>query len=83
VCEAFTLVAENTLDNHKVLDYRQLLEQMLEAYRMMGYNMLLKIHFLRSHLHFFPTNFVDVSDEHGESFYQDISTVEMESDYAD
>jgi len=38
--------------------------------------MLLKIHFLYSHLDFFPPNLRTVSDEHGESFHQDISTVE-------
>lgn len=35
-----------------------------------------KIHFLLSHLNFFPPNLVAVSDEHGERFHQDISTTE-------
>jgi hypothetical protein len=35
-----------------------------------------KIHFLHSHLNFFPPNLVAVSDEHGERFHQDISTME-------
>jgi len=35
--------------------------------------MSLKIHFLHSHLDFFPSNLGDFSDEHGERFHQDIS----------
>ena len=42
----------------------------------MGCNMSLKIHFLRSHLDFFPPNLSAVSDERGERFHQDISTTE-------
>ncbi|GBN83464.1 hypothetical protein AVEN_116162-1 [Araneus ventricosus] len=41
----------------------------------MGCNMSLKIHFLHSHLKFFPENFVSVSDEHDERFHQDISNM--------
>ena len=38
-----------------------------------------KIHFLHSHLNFFLPNLEAVSDEHGESFHQDIT--KMESNY--
>ncbi|KDR09212.1 hypothetical protein L798_01096 [Zootermopsis nevadensis] len=38
--------------------------------------MSLKIHFLHSHLDFFPGNVGDVSDEQGERFHQDIQTME-------
>ena len=34
--------------------------------------MSLKIHFMDSHLDFFPENLGTVSDKHGESFHQDI-----------
>ncbi|UYV74905.1 hypothetical protein LAZ67_12001752 [Cordylochernes scorpioides] len=34
------------------------------------------IHFLHSHLDFFPDNLGAVSDEHGERFHQDISSME-------
>jgi hypothetical protein len=36
----------------------------------------LKVHFLDSHLNFFPENLGAVNNEHGERFSQDISTVE-------
>jgi hypothetical protein len=37
--------------------------------------MFLKIHFLDSHLDFFPDNLGAVNDEHGERFHQDISAL--------
>lgn len=39
--------------------------------------MSLKIHFLHSHLDFFPENLGAVSDEQGERFHQDIATMEQ------
>jgi hypothetical protein len=38
--------------------------------------MSLKIHFLETHLDFFPENLSEVCDEHGERFHQDITTTE-------
>jgi hypothetical protein len=76
VWETFRLVVDNFLDIHNVPNYRQLVEQMLEVYRMKRGNMSLKIHFLHSHLDFFPTNRGDVTNKHGERFHQVISTVE-------
>jgi len=38
--------------------------------------MSLKVHFIDSHLDFFPENLRTVSNEHGERFHQDISTME-------
>nr|CAH7727961.1 unnamed protein product [Callosobruchus chinensis] len=42
----------------------------------MGCNIYLKVHFLHSHLDFFPENLGAVSDEHGERFHQDIAKME-------
>ena len=39
--------------------------------------MSLKIHFLHSHLDFFPENLGDVSDEYGKRFHQEIKTIEQ------
>lgn len=41
-----------------------------------GVNMSLKIHFLHSHLDFFPKNLGDESDEHGERFHQQMKVME-------
>jgi hypothetical protein len=38
--------------------------------------MSLKVHFLDSHLDFFPENLGAASDEHGERFHQGISNME-------
>ena len=38
--------------------------------------MSLKLHFLHSHLEFFPDNLGAVNDKHSERFYQDIAVVE-------
>ncbi|GBN91275.1 hypothetical protein AVEN_45667-1 [Araneus ventricosus] len=41
-----------------------------------GCNMSLNIHFLNSHLNFFPDNCGQVSDERGERFHQEITNME-------
>ena len=74
--ESFRAVALNFLGNHRAQNYRQIVDNMLTAYSEMGCNMSLKIHFLHSHLDFFPENCGAVSDENGERFHQTISTFE-------
>jgi hypothetical protein len=48
----------------------------LTSYKAMGCNTSLKIHFLESHVDFFPENLGEVSDEHGERFHQEIMATE-------
>jgi len=74
--KSFKLVVENFLGNKKADNYKELVTRLLSAYQKLGCNMSLKIHFLHSHLDFFPDNCGAVSDEHGERFHQDISTME-------
>ena len=66
---AFRLVADNFLRNTKADNYKEIVEDLLVAYQKFGCNMSLKIHFLHSHLDFFPKNCSVVSDEHGERFH--------------
>ncbi|CAK8697066.1 unnamed protein product [Clavelina lepadiformis] len=73
--EAFKLLATKFLGNKRADNYTELVSNLIKAYRCMGCNMSLKIHFLDSHLDFFPPNCGDVSDEHGERFHQCISTM--------
>lgn len=75
--KAFRLVSTNFLGNVRAENYKELVEDMLMQYQKLGCNMSLKIHFLNSHLDFFPDNCGMVSDEHGERFHQDISTMEQ------
>jgi hypothetical protein len=58
------------------MNYKQLVEEMLEVYRIMGCNMSLNLHFLHPHLDFLPTNLGDVNDDLVERFHQDISAME-------
>jgi hypothetical protein len=64
------------LGNHKAENYHEIVSDLLTACKAMGCNMSLKVHFLGSHLDFFPENLGAVSDEHGERFHQDIYNVE-------
>lgn len=73
---AFKEVVLNFLGNRRSGNYEELVQNLLVAYKNMGCNMSLKIHFLHSHLDFFPENCGDVSDEHGERFHQEISAIE-------
>ena len=77
--EAFKSVCSGYLGNTRVPDYQACIEKLLKSYEDMGCRMSLKIHFLHSHLNFFPPNLGTVSDEHGERFHQDITN--MESNY--
>jgi len=64
------------LRNHKADNYQDVVQDPLTSYKAMGCNMSLKIHFLESHSDFFPENLCEVSDNHGEGFYQDIMAME-------
>jgi hypothetical protein len=64
------------LGNHKTANYQDAVQDLLTSYKAMGCNMSLKIHFLESHLDFFPENLSEVSNEHIERFQQDIMVVE-------
>ena len=74
--EAFKSVCSGFLGNTRVPDYQACIEKLLKSYEDMGCRMSLKIHFLHSHLNFFPPNLGAVSDEHGERFHQDITKTE-------
>ena len=63
-----------TFGGHKKSEiYVEIVEELLSTYRALGCNMSLNLHFLQSHLDFFPGNMGSVSDEHCEKFHQDIS----------
>ena len=65
--EAFKSVCSGFLGNTRVPDYQACIEKLLKSYEDMGCRMSLKIHFLHSHLNFFPPNLGAVSDKHGEN----------------
>ena len=75
----FVGVVQNFLGNKKADNFVNIVQSMLDAYRRLGANMSIKVHFLHNHLDRFPENCGDVSDEQGERFHQDIK--EMETRY--
>jgi hypothetical protein len=75
-CRSFQKVVKKFLGNKKAENFEDMISELIENYRALGCNMSLKMHFLDSHLDFFPQNLGNVSDEHGEHFHQGISTVE-------
>ena len=73
---SFADVVFNFLGNRKAENYENLIEKLLISYRKLGCNMSVKVHFLHSHLHYFPANLGALSEEQGERFHQDIKTME-------
>ena len=51
------------------------MQDLMVSYEELGCNMLLKMHFLFSHLDFFPLNCGAVSNENGERSHQEMSVM--------
>ena len=64
------------LGRNEVDNSRDLIETLLQTNCKLGSRMSLKMHYLHSHLDFFRPNLLDMSEEHGECFYQDIQVME-------
>ena len=73
---SFKRICKNFFGHHKAANYQDVVQDLLTSYKAMGCNMSLKIHFLESHLNFFPEYLGEASDEHGERFHQDILAME-------
>lgn len=77
--KSFRNVSQTFLGNEKSENYQNLVEELLKNFEKLGCLMNLKLHFLHSHLYYFPENLGDYSEEQGEQFHQDIR--EMENRY--
>ncbi|GFX88832.1 uncharacterized protein TNCV_2575391 [Trichonephila clavipes] len=76
-CNSFKLFVTGFLGNKKDPDYKALVaEILLQNYKILGCNMGVKVHFLHSHLDYFPGNHGAVREEQGERFHQDIKEME-------
>lgn len=73
---SFKQVVTKFLGNKKDPGYVSIVANMLKKFQYLGCLMSLKIHFLDSHLDYFPDNLGDVSEEQGERFHQDIKLME-------
>jgi hypothetical protein len=66
---AFTEVAKKFLGDVKDPRYKEIVENMLGKLKVLGCNMSLKLHFLHSHLDYFPDNLEAFSEEEDERFH--------------
>lgn len=80
---AFKDVVTKFLGNKKDPNFKSIVETMLQKYQNLGCSMSLKVHFLHSHLDYFPENLGAVSEEMGERFhrYQGRWNTTMMADY--
>ena len=58
---SFKRICKDFLGNHKAVKYHDVMQALLTSFKAMGCNMSLKIHFLESHLDFFPQKISTVS----------------------
>ena len=64
--KVFVLVVKNFSGNNKASNYEELIINMLYAFKNLGCNMSIKMHYLFSHIDRFPKNLGAMSDEQGE-----------------
>ncbi|BFZ15669.1 hypothetical protein BsWGS_18707 [Bradybaena similaris] len=76
---SFKEVVTKFLGNHKDPNFKYIVANMLTKLKTLGCSMSFKLHFLNSHVDYFPENLGAVSEEQGERFHQDIR--EMEKRY--
>ena len=76
VWNAFKEVVVKFLGIIKDPPYKETVRNMLDKFKLLGCKMSLKLHFLASHLDYFPPNLGAVSEEEGERFHQDLKDVE-------
>jgi len=74
--DSFKGTVENFLGNKKSENYKEIVAKMVENFQALGCNMNLKLHFLDSHIDYFPMNLGAYSEEQGERFHQDIKEME-------
>lgn len=73
---SFKSIISNFLGNHRSQEYERVVNDLLNNYQALGARMSIKMHFLSSHLDYFPENCGDFSEEQGERFHQDIRVME-------
>lgn len=73
---SFRDVSEKFLGKGKGYECSKMVEDMVNNFQKLGCLMNLKLHFLDSHLDYFPENICDYSEEQGERFHQDLKEME-------
>ena len=70
--KAFVLVEKNFLGSNKARNYVELVNSMLNAFKNLGCNKIVQVHYLSLHMDRFPENLGSMSDEQRERFHQDL-----------
>ena len=73
---SFVEIFKNFLGIYRANNYKEIVNNTLENFRILEINMSIKVQFLHSHLDQFPENLGHVGDEEGERFHQDIKAME-------
>ena len=60
---SYVLVIREFLENTKASNYRNLADVMLQNFQALGARMSIKLHYLFSHLDYFPENLGEISEE--------------------
>ena len=71
----YVSVIREFLANTNASNYRYLVDVMLQNFQALAARMSIKLHYLFSHLDYFPETLGDISEEQGEMFHQDIRTM--------
>ncbi|GBO04199.1 hypothetical protein AVEN_116158-1 [Araneus ventricosus] len=74
--ESFKIGITNCFGNKKNPSCNSIAEEMIKNFKILGCSMSLKVHFLDSHLDYFPEKLGAVSEEQGKRFHQDIKKME-------
>ena len=59
----------NFLGNTKFPEYKEIVKTLLDTFHKLGCNMSVKVHFLHSHLEYFPENLGALNEEQGKRFH--------------
>jgi hypothetical protein len=73
---AFKEIVKKFFGNIKDPLNKETVRNMMDKFKLLGCNMSLQLHFLASHLDYFPPNLGAISEEQGERFHQDLKDVE-------
>ena len=73
---AFRVVISNFLGKRRGLDYKKQIKELFKSFQFLGARMSVKMHFLCSHLDYFPDNCGDYNEEQGERSNQSLRQME-------
>lgn len=71
----FKNLVKDFLRNTRAEDHTDIFQQLLESFKILGFNMSIKHYFLQNHLGDIQENIAAVSDEHSERIHQDLKLI--------